>query len=234
MIITFTCADFLRSTTTREASCTPLSTSLIGDYFNPGTLATALGVYSFSLYGGIGLAYGVGNFAMDADRWNQGWRWAFYYSGIFGLLPAALVYFTVKESRLDVLPDSGDRKEHEPGVTASRSHPNIPVLGAPSLSQLQTTCRFFLSPPLLMICLAGSIRSMGKLCAVTSIIKLCISSVVIWPRIRVDFVTIHHNIKSVGWQVLGWSITVPKWNMKMNSWFIQMCKSNILPSVTLF
>lgn len=46
----------------REAGCTPFASSLITDFFDPGSRASALGVYNWGIYMGYSLSYALGNF----------------------------------------------------------------------------------------------------------------------------------------------------------------------------
>src|SRR2546425_1273848 len=67
-----------------EATCSPASTSLIGDLF-PGTRrARAVAVWMLGLPLGLGLANGLGGWI--AAKW--GWRMAFYVAAVPGLLCA--------------------------------------------------------------------------------------------------------------------------------------------------
>ncbi|MGB2074501.1 MAG: spinster family MFS transporter [Henriciella sp.] len=102
-----------------EAGCTPPANSIIGDYFQPKSRATALGIYSMgvtlggvlaNLFGGpiasmTGVEFGnwlssigLGWFFSGID-WThiEGWRIAFVVVGLPGVLIALLVYLTVRE-----------------------------------------------------------------------------------------------------------------------------------------
>lgn len=78
-----------------EAGGTPPSHSLIADYFPLNKRATALGVYSMGIPGGVLLGFLLGGWI---NEWFD-WRTAFLVVGIPGVLIAALVKWTVIEPR---------------------------------------------------------------------------------------------------------------------------------------
>ncbi len=96
-----------------EATLNPCTTSLIGDYFAPGTRPKAFGIYTMSTALGTGVAYlgggvilgfvGVGSGGRDFDMPLLGpipaWQAVFIIIGLAGLVPAALLAFTVREPR---------------------------------------------------------------------------------------------------------------------------------------
>lgn len=76
-----------------EAGCNPASYSLISDYFESKRRATALSIYQMGAY--------AGSFAgMLLAGWvaqSHGWRMAFFFVGVPGLLIALLVKMTLRE-----------------------------------------------------------------------------------------------------------------------------------------
>ena len=102
-----------------EAGCTPPASSIIGDYFKPGSRANALGIYAMgvTIGGALANAFGgpiaTGLTGPNVDAWLQsqnlsalfpidwthveGWRIAFVVIGAPGLILALIVLFTVKE-----------------------------------------------------------------------------------------------------------------------------------------
>jgi predicted MFS family arabinose efflux permease len=76
-----------------EAGCTPPANSVISDYFPPERRASALSIYALGIpIGSMIAAVGGGWIAT-----NVGWREAFIWLGVPGLLLALLVKLTVKE-----------------------------------------------------------------------------------------------------------------------------------------
>jgi predicted MFS family arabinose efflux permease len=76
-----------------EAGCTPPANSVISDYFPPERRATALSIYALGIpIGSMIAAVGGGWIATEV-----GWREAFIWLGVPGLLLAVLVKLTVKE-----------------------------------------------------------------------------------------------------------------------------------------
>ncbi|MGH6950375.1 MAG: spinster family MFS transporter [Vitreimonas sp.] len=76
-----------------EAGCTPPANSVISDYFPPERRATALSIYALGIpIGSMIAAVGGGWIATEV-----GWREAFIWLGVPGVLLAVLVKLTVKE-----------------------------------------------------------------------------------------------------------------------------------------
>ena len=76
-----------------EAGCTPPANSVISDYFPPERRATALSIYALGIpIGSMIAAVGGGWIATEV-----GWREAFIWLGIPGVLLAVIVKLTVKE-----------------------------------------------------------------------------------------------------------------------------------------
>ena len=76
-----------------EAGGSPPAHSIISDYFPPQTRATALSIYSTGIYIGILVGYVVGGLVAK----NYGWRMAFYWLGVPGVLFAVFLFFSIKE-----------------------------------------------------------------------------------------------------------------------------------------
>lgn len=76
-----------------EAGGTPPATSIISDLYGPNERATALGIYTTGIGLGILAGFIIGGFVYEA--W--GWRAAFFFAGIPGLILALVVRFTLKE-----------------------------------------------------------------------------------------------------------------------------------------
>lgn len=83
-----------------EASGTPASLSLLGDYFPRRMRATVIAIYSSGIYIGIGFSLALGGSIVTA--WDglggfHGWQVAFVAVGLPGVLLATLVATTVRE-----------------------------------------------------------------------------------------------------------------------------------------
>jgi hypothetical protein len=105
-----------------EATCSPASTSLIGDLF-PGTRrARAVAIWMLGLPLGLGLANGTGGWI--AQHW--GWRSAFYLAAIPGILCALAALF-IKE------PARGMLEQHAVGERRRPGSPYKLVLSIPTL-----------------------------------------------------------------------------------------------------
>lgn len=75
-----------------EATCAPAGQSLIGDLFPPNQRAKAMGVFMLGLPAGIFLAY----ISAGAIATKFGWRYAFYFACIPGIL-VALMALRIRE-----------------------------------------------------------------------------------------------------------------------------------------
>lgn len=76
-----------------ETGGTPISHSLISDYFPRATRPRAMAIFQTSVYVGIVLGYGVGGWVSQL----YGWRAAFFVAGVPGLAVALLFYLTVRD-----------------------------------------------------------------------------------------------------------------------------------------
>ncbi len=76
-----------------EAGGTPSSNSLIGDYYPPETRARGLSLFTFG--GTIGSTVGLALIGIIADQF--GWRTAFVFMGVPGVVLAVVLLMTVRE-----------------------------------------------------------------------------------------------------------------------------------------
>jgi len=105
-----------------EATCSPASTSLLGDFFPAALRARAVAVWMLGLPIGLGLANGAGGWILQ--RW--GWRNAFYVAAVPGLVCAGAALF-MREPR---------RGMAEAHAVGSRRRPGSPyrlVLSIPTM-----------------------------------------------------------------------------------------------------
>jgi MFS family permease len=105
-----------------EATCSPASTSLLGDYFPSGQRARAVAIWMLGLPLGLGLANGAGGWILQ----NWGWRNAFYVAALPGLLCAALA-LAMRE------PPRGMVETHAVGSRRRPGNPYLLVLGTPTM-----------------------------------------------------------------------------------------------------
>jgi predicted MFS family arabinose efflux permease len=105
-----------------EATCSPASTSLLGDFFPPASRARAVAIWMLGLPLGLGLANAAGGWLLQ----HWGWRNAFYVAAVPGLLCAVAAIF-IRE------PPRGQAEGHAVG---SRRRPGSPywlVLSTPTI-----------------------------------------------------------------------------------------------------
>jgi len=76
-----------------EAAGTPVSTSLIADYFPPERRASAISIFYISASLGGFLALAVGGYVVQ----NHGWRTAMLLAGLPGFIVAIIFFFVVRE-----------------------------------------------------------------------------------------------------------------------------------------
>ena len=105
-----------------EASCSPASTSLIGDLVPTERRSRAVAIWMLGLPLGLGLANGAGGWILQ----NWGWRNAFYVAAVPGLLCAALALM-MRE------PERGKKELHAVGARRREGNPYLLVLSIPTM-----------------------------------------------------------------------------------------------------
>jgi MFS family permease len=105
-----------------EATCSPASTSLIGDLFPTTWRARAVAIWMLGLPLGLGLANGAGGWILQ----NWGWRNAFYIAAIPGIL-CAIAALAMREPRRGTLETHavGERRRHGNPFTLVLSIPTM-------------------------------------------------------------------------------------------------------------
>jgi len=105
-----------------EATCSPASTSLLGDFFPTARRARAVAVWMLGLPIGLGLANGAGGWILQ----NWGWRKAFYLAAVPGLVCAAAA-LGIRE------PPRGMAEVHAVGARRRPGSPFLLVLSIPTM-----------------------------------------------------------------------------------------------------
>lgn len=105
-----------------EATCSPASTSLIGDFFPTTARARAVAIWMLGLPIGLGLANGAGGWILQ----NWGWRNAFYVAAVPGLL-CAVAALMIREPR------RGMAEAHAVGDRRRPGSPYRLVLSIPTM-----------------------------------------------------------------------------------------------------
>ena len=105
-----------------EATCSPASTSLIGDLVPSSQRARAVAVWMLGLPLGLGLANGAGGWILQ----NWGWRNAFYVAAVPGILCAVAALWIVEPAR-------GKKEEHAVGARTREGNPYLLVLSIPTM-----------------------------------------------------------------------------------------------------
>jgi MFS family permease len=105
-----------------EATCSPASTSLIGDLFPTTWRARAVAIWMLGLPLGLGLANGAGGWILQ----NWGWRNAFYIAAIPGIL-CAVAALAMRE------PPRGTLEAHAVGERCRQGNPYKLVLSIPTM-----------------------------------------------------------------------------------------------------
>src|SRR3954447_12719479 len=105
-----------------EATCSPASTSLIGDLYPSTARARAIAIWMLGLPLGLGLANGAGGWILQ----NWGWRNAFYIAAVPGLACAALALLMREPAR-------GMVESHAVGERCRAGNPYRIVLGTPTM-----------------------------------------------------------------------------------------------------
>jgi len=105
-----------------EATCSPASTSLIGDLVPTNQRARAVAIWMLGLPLGLGLANGAGGWILQ----NWGWRNAFYVAAIPGIFCAIAALRIVE-------PPRGKKEEHAVGARRRDGNPYFLVLSIPTM-----------------------------------------------------------------------------------------------------
>jgi len=105
-----------------EATCSPASTSLIGDFFPATMRARAVAIWMLGLPLGLGLANGAGGWILQ----SWGWRKAFYVAAVPGLLCAAAALLMREPKR-------GTLEQHAVGDRCRPGNPYLLVLSIPTM-----------------------------------------------------------------------------------------------------
>lgn len=105
-----------------EATCSPASTSLLGDYFPSGQRARSVAIWMLGLPLGLGLANGAGGWILQ----NWGWRNAFFVAAIPGIVCAVLA-LAMRE------PPRGMVETHAVGSRRRPGNPYMLVLSTPTM-----------------------------------------------------------------------------------------------------
>jgi len=105
-----------------EATCSPASTSMLGDLFPAGQRARAVAIWMLGLPLGLGLANGAGGWILQ----NWGWRNAFYIAAIPGILCAVAALMMVEPKR-------GMVESHAVGDRRRAGNPYLLVLSIPTM-----------------------------------------------------------------------------------------------------
>ena len=105
-----------------EATCSPASTSLIGDFFPARLRGRAVAIWMLGLPIGLGLANGTGGWILQ----HWGWRNAFYVAAIPGLL-CAVAALLMRE------PTRGSAEAHAVGDRRRPGSPFMLVLSIPTM-----------------------------------------------------------------------------------------------------
>jgi len=105
-----------------EATCSPASTSLIGDIVKPTMRARAVAIWMLGLPLGLGLANGAGGWILQ----NWGWRNAFYIAAVPGILCAVAAWSMTE-------PPRGTLEQHAVGERRRPGNPYMLVLSIPTM-----------------------------------------------------------------------------------------------------
>jgi MFS family permease len=105
-----------------EATCSPASTSLLGDYFPANQRARSVAIWMLGLPIGLGLANGAGGWILQ----NWGWRNAFFVAAVPGVV-CALMALGMRE------PPRGMKEAHAVGSRRRSGNPYMLVLATPTM-----------------------------------------------------------------------------------------------------
>jgi len=147
-----------------EAACKPISAGLVLSVIPLSLHASALGLVNWGIYIGYGLSFIVGTYIPPLDIMGQGWRWAYYLTGIPGFFLAVLMLLTLADPRKHIQRQSvvqrveaqedADKENADSQQAAEIVTDNLPV----HHSIWQNYLKPFLQPSVLMLLLGACIR----------------------------------------------------------------------------
>ncbi|XP_057372732.1 putative metabolite transport protein HI_1104 [Daphnia carinata] len=138
-----------------ESACQPVSASLVMSLFPQSLHGAALGLVNWGIYFGYGLSYVVGNYIPPLDILGQGWRWAYYLSGIPGFFFAALLLLTTSDPRSI----AASKKDDSLPLEAERSSKKDPEIESKSICNTAwINLSYFLHPFVILLCLGACFR----------------------------------------------------------------------------
>lgn len=98
-----------------EAFYIPAALALIADHHTTGTRSRAVGLHQIGIYSGV-ITGSFAGYAAEAP--GLGWRWAFDFTGVIGMLYALPLLWLLREAPKVQSPDSPDASKHaSPGGT---------------------------------------------------------------------------------------------------------------------
>lgn len=149
-----------------ESACKPISAGLVLSIFPVSQRASALGLVNWGIYIGYGLSFIIGTYIPPLDILGQGWRWAYYLTGMPGFLLAILMLFTLSDPRKQMrrlsmmrrarAAEANDQDTNDSEESKESGSDIVPVTTDHSI--WQTYLKPFLQPTVLILLLGACIR----------------------------------------------------------------------------
>ncbi len=148
-----------------EASCAPSCASLIGDLFPREQRGRAFGIYMLGLPLGIALSFLIGGWLAT----QHGWRTAYFFSGIPGMLLAPLLVVLLPEpdrGGVESIPPVGTRRAVLPYAYILRTPTMVWIMVSGALHNFTLYALSAFLPSLLVRYHKTSLQGAGLICAV--------------------------------------------------------------------
>jgi len=121
----------------------------------------ALGLVNWGIYFGYGVSFLVGRYIPPLDILGQGWRWAYYLSGMPGFVLAFLMLLTLVDPRKRMESYTAVKRAEEAENETTSSEDNIQEVARTSI--WNDIIKPFFHPCVLTLLLGACIRQTGNL-----------------------------------------------------------------------
>jgi len=139
-----------------EAACKPISAGLVVSVFPKSMHGAALGLVNWGIYFGYGVSFLVGRYIPPLDILGQGWRWAYYLSGMPGFVLAFLMLLTLVDPRKRMESYTAVKRAEEAENETTSSEDNIQEVARTSI--WNDIIKPFFHPCVLTLLLGACIR----------------------------------------------------------------------------
>ncbi|XP_039262750.2 protein spinster-like [Styela clava] len=146
-----------------EAGFSPLSASIIADIFGKASRGLGMSIYNWGIYFGFGSAFAVGNLVTKANINNQGWRWAYYISGIPGFFISLVILISLREPNRKNVNINYTNEEYEPILSESMGDQSLE--SDSGIKKILNVIKVYITmPSFLLLLVAACVRHSASFC----------------------------------------------------------------------